>query len=94
MLLWCSLPAWLLVGWQLSAMLKRFFPHLPHVGGEELDAITGNPTKPTKDFMRAYCMLARQELGLKTYSIDETVRATGESYLELGLVKTATSAKL
>jgi hypothetical protein len=55
---------------------------------EELDA-AGEPTKPTKDFTRAYCLLAKQELGLTTYPIEETVRATGTSYLALGLVKAA-----
>ena len=54
--------------WQLSALLRRLFPHLPHIGGEELDAATGEPTKDTKDFMRSYCLLAQQELGLRTYA--------------------------
>ena len=33
---------------------------------------------------------AKQELGLQTYGIEETVRATGDRYLALGLVREPT----
>ena len=44
------------------------------------------PIKPTYDSPRSYCQKAIQELGLLTYSIDETLRETGESYKKLGLL--------
>ena len=78
---------------QLSQMIARLFPHLSAVGGEELDD-DGQPTEPTADIMRAYCLLARQELGLRTYGIEETVRATGDSYLALGLVRDPEAPRL
>ena len=35
---------------------------------------------------RAYCLLARQELGLETYDIKTTIRDTVDSYYRLGLI--------
>jgi hypothetical protein len=72
----------------LAAILYRLYPHLPHVGGEEMSEDgSGSPVAETPDIMRAYCLRAKEELGLQTYSIEETVRANGDSYLALGLVK-------
>ncbi|XOV90464.1 MAG: hypothetical protein ACFHX7_11415 [Pseudomonadota bacterium] len=44
------------------------------------------PAKPTYDSPRSYCLIAIEELGLATYPIEETVRATINSYFELGLL--------
>jgi hypothetical protein len=66
-------------------MMQRLFPHLPQIGGEEM--ADGRPVKATYDSPRAYCLLAKQELGLETFSIEETVQATGNSYLALGLIQ-------
>ena len=50
-------------------------------------AMDGNePSEHTYDSPRSYCTLAIDELGLETYSIDETIKATGDSYLKLGLL--------
>lgn len=46
----------------------------------------GRPVKKTYDSPRAYCLLAKQELGLVTHGIDDTLRATGDSLLKLGLI--------
>ena len=70
--------------WQLQAMMKALFPQLAEVGGEEMNG--DQPAKPTYDSPRSYCLLAMEELGLETYPIEETVRATIDSYFELGLL--------
>ena len=70
--------------WQMQARLKALFPSLPHIGGEEMDGDA--PAQHTYDSPRSYCLLAKQELGLETYAIDETLRATGDSYFALGLL--------
>jgi hypothetical protein len=46
----------------------------------------GTPAKATYDAPRAYCLLARQELGLETYDIKTTIRDTVDSYYRLGLI--------
>ena len=70
--------------WQLQAMMKSLFPHVKDIGGEEMDGDV--PAEPTRESPRAYCLLAKQELGLTTYPIEDTVRATGDSYFELGII--------
>lgn len=70
--------------WQLQERLKGLFPGIREIGGEEM--IDGAPAKKTSDRPRAYCLLARQELGLTTYPVDETIRATVDSYFKLGLL--------
>lgn len=40
----------------------------------------------TRDSQRAYCALAEKELGLKCYTLDETLIATAESYVRIGLL--------
>jgi nucleoside-diphosphate-sugar epimerase len=69
---------------ELQAKLKELFPDTTDIGGEQME--DGRPLKATYDSPRAYCMLAKQELGLTTRSIDETLKATGDSYFELGLL--------
>ena len=48
----------------------------------------GGQTEPGKayDAPRAYCLLAKQELDLKPYPIAETLQATGDSLINLGIV--------
>ena len=70
--------------WQLQEMLQRMYPHVPEIGGEQMDG--DKPAKPTRDGPRSYCLLAKQELGLTTYPIEDTVRATIDSYYKLGLL--------
>ena len=71
--------------WELQAKLKTLFPAIQDVGGEEMEG--GKPKEKTFDSPRSYCLLAKQELGLTTYSIDETLKATGDSYIQLGLLE-------
>ena len=70
--------------WQLQARLRELYPAVAHVGGEEME--DGKPAQHTYDSPRSYCLLAQEELGLETYSIDETLRATVDSYFALGLL--------
>jgi nucleoside-diphosphate-sugar epimerase len=70
--------------WELQAKLKELFPAIKDIGGEEME--DGKPKEKTYDRPRSYCLLAKQELGLTTYSIDETLKATGDSYIRLGLL--------
>ena len=70
--------------WQMQARLKELFPGIAEIGGEEMadDA----PAQKTYDSPRSYCLLAIEELGLTTYPIDDTLKATGDSYYRLGLL--------
>ncbi len=38
---------------------------------------------------RAHCDRAREELGLETHPIEETLRQTGQTLIDLGLVEPA-----
>jgi dihydroflavonol-4-reductase len=69
---------------QLQAKLEELFPSIEAAGGEDMDH--GQPEKPTYDSPRAYCLLAKQELDLTTYPIDETIRANGDALIRLGLM--------
>ncbi|HCP48761.1 MAG: hypothetical protein CMQ50_10350 [Gammaproteobacteria bacterium] len=77
-------PSGELFTWQLQAKMQELFPDVAEVGGEEMNG--NQPVEPTYDSPRSYCTLAIDELGLDTYSIDETIKATGDSYIKLGLV--------
>ena len=70
--------------WELQSLLKSMFPSVKEVGGEPM--FEGTPAKATYDAPRAYCLLARQELGLETYDIKTTIRDTVDSYYSLGLI--------
>ena len=70
--------------WQMQARLKELFPAVSEAGGEEMDG--DSPAQSTYDSPRSYCLLAKQELGLATYSIEDTLKATGDSYFALGLL--------
>ena len=70
--------------WELQAKLKELFPEIEHIGGEEME--DGKPKEKTYDSPRSYCTLAREELGLSTYTIEETLRNTGDSYKVIGLL--------
>ena len=77
-------PSGELFTWQLQAKMQDLFPDITEVGGEEMDG--SEPAEHTYDSPRSYCTLAIDELGLETYSIDETIQATGDSYIKLGLL--------
>ncbi|GIS21015.1 MAG: hypothetical protein CM15mP120_29310 [Pseudomonadota bacterium] len=60
-------PSGELFTWQLQALLQSLFPAVGDIGGEPMDGDT--PAKPTYDAPRAYCLLAKQELGLETFDL-------------------------
>lgn len=70
--------------WQLQQKLAKLFPNVTDIGGEEMNGDI--PRQPTYESPRSYCLLAKQELGLESYAVDETIRATIDSYFELGLL--------
>ena len=70
--------------WELQKKLRELFPDIEDIGGERME--NNKPIKNTYDSPRSYCKKAIQELGLSTYSIEETLKETGESYKRLGLL--------
>ena len=70
--------------WQMQERLGELFPNISHIGGEEM--VDGKPAESTYDSPRSYCLLAIQELGLRPFDIDDTLRDTGNSYYRLGLL--------
>ena len=70
--------------WELQAKLKELFPEIENIGGEEIEE--GQPKDKTYDSPRSYCSLAIEELGLSTFSIEDTLKGTGDSYRALDLL--------
>ena len=70
--------------WELQAKLKKLFPEIEHIGGEEME--DGKPKEKTYDSPRSYCSLARKELGLSTFLIEDTLKETGDSFKALNLL--------
>jgi dihydroflavonol-4-reductase len=64
----------------LQAKLMRLFPDI-RVGGAPEDG----SLKRVHDGPRGHCDLARSELGLTTHHIDDTLKATGDTMIKLGL---------
>lgn len=71
--------------WQLQHQLSALFPGTAEVGGEPME--NAMPAKATYDAPRAYCLLARQELGLQTYDLQTTLRDTVDAYYKLALLE-------
>ena len=72
---------------QLHEHLQELFPHI-EVGGvlpeyEEMIQKYGKPY----DAPRAHCDKVRNELGLKTYDVMDTLKSTGETMIDLKLVE-------
>ncbi len=71
---------------QLQAHLQKLFPHI-EVGGAP-DALKPMLEKHGKvfDAPRAHCDKAREDFGLKTHAVADTLRETGQTMIDLGLV--------
>jgi nucleoside-diphosphate-sugar epimerase len=74
---------------QLQAHLQRLFPHIDVGGPPEEMAAYLEKRGGVYDAPRAHCDRARQELGLKTHPIEDTLRETGQTLIDLGLVEPA-----
>ncbi len=72
---------------QLQAHLLELFPELD-VGGapEGYDKMIAKHGK-VYDAPRAHCDKARKDLGLRTHAIDDTLRETGRTLIDLGLIE-------
>ena len=72
---------------QLQAHLQRLFPQID-VGGAP-DALKPMLEKYGRvfDAPRAHCDKARKELGLVTHAIEDTLRETGRTMIDLGLIE-------
>lgn len=72
---------------ELQARLQALFPDID-VGGapDEMKAALG-PDGRIFDAPRAYCHKARRELGLETHPVEDTLRETGRTLIELGLIE-------
>jgi len=66
---------------ELQGKLKELYPGV-QVGGEVKEG-------RTYDSPRSYCLLAKQELGLEPYKAEDTIRATADSLIRLGLIQPA-----
>ena len=71
--------------WQLQTLLESLFPAVGDIGGEPMDGDV--PARSTFDAPRAYCLLAKQELGLETFDLETTVRDTVDSYYAVGVLQ-------
>ncbi len=69
---------------ELQAKLKELFSAIKEIGGEPM--VDGKPAEPSYDSPRTFSLLAKQELGLVSYSIEDTLRDMVNSLYELGLL--------
>jgi nucleoside-diphosphate-sugar epimerase len=74
---------------QLQEHLQALFPHIK-VGAPppEYDVMIEKHGKPN-DVPRARCDKARNELGLQTHTVEETLRDTGDTLVDLELIEPA-----
>lgn len=73
--------------YQLQKHLLKLFPKI-NVGCShpDLDAMIKKYGK-VYDAPRAHCDKARKDLGLKTHAIEDTLRETGQTMMDLGLIE-------
>jgi nucleoside-diphosphate-sugar epimerase len=73
----------ILFTWQMQTKMKELFPQFGDIGGEEM--VDSKPAERRPDNQRYYSRLAMRKLSLKQYTVNETIKATGDSYIALGL---------
>lgn len=72
---------------QLQAHLKALFPHIDVGGAPDALAPMLEKYGQVFDAPRAHCDKARAELGLETHAIEDTLRETAQTLIDLGLVE-------
>ena len=74
---------------QLQAHLQALFPDIEVGGGPPELAAMLEKYGAVYDAPRAHCDRAREELGLETHAIEDTLRETGRTLIDLGLIEPA-----
>jgi nucleoside-diphosphate-sugar epimerase len=72
---------------QLQAHLQQIFPHVDVGGAPEALGPMLEKHGKVFDSPRAHCDKARAELDLETHAIEDTLRATGQTMIDLGLIE-------
>ena len=72
---------------QLQAHLQALFPHID-VGGppEEIEAMLEKHGQVFQAPL-AHCDKTRTDLGLETHAVEDTLRETGQTTIDLGLIE-------
>lgn len=73
---------------QLQEHLQKLFPNIT-VGGAPEEMAAFLEKRQIHDGPRAHCDLARAELGLQTHAVEDTLRETGQTMIDLGLIEPA-----
>ena len=72
---------------QLQAHLQALFPHIDAGGApDELKPMLEKHGR-VYDAPRAHCDKARRDLGLETHDILDTLRETGQTMIDLGIIE-------
>lgn len=74
---------------QLQEHLQKLFPLIDVGGGPPEMEPYLEKYGQVYDAPRAHCDRAREELGLETHAIEDTLRETGQTLIDLGLVEPA-----
>ena len=69
---------------ELQAAMQRLYPDSGDIGGEEMEG--DSPKEKTYDSPRSYCSRAIHEIGLDPFSAEDTIKATIDSYVDLGMI--------
>ncbi len=72
---------------QLQAHLQKLFPDIDVGGASEALKPMLEKHGQVFDAPRAHCDKVRNDLGLKTHAIEDTLRETGRTMIDLGFVK-------
>ena len=72
---------------QLQQRLLEIFPHIDVGGAPDGYAKMIEKYGKAYDAPRAHCDKARRDLGLETHRVEDTLRATGESLIDLSLIE-------
>ena len=72
---------------QLQAHLQRLFPDIDVGGAPEALKPMLEKYGKVYDSPRAHCDKARKDLGLQTHAVEDTLRETAQTLIDLGFVE-------